>query len=169
MKKGTFKDLTGQKFGRLTAINWAGQNKNGRSMWFCKCDCGGFKTVSVSDLLNGNTQSCGCFKAESARERFTKHGLRYTRLYRIWIGMKKRVLNPNAQYYSCYGGRGIGMCEEWMNDFEAFYEWSLHNGYADHLSIDRINNDGDYEPSNCRWTTAQEQALNRRSRKKVAV
>jgi hypothetical protein len=100
---------------------------------------------------------------------FTKHGLRNTRLYCIWLGMKKRVTNPNSAYWECYSGRGIGMCDEWMNDFESFYNWSMSNGYADNLSIDRIDNDGDYEPSNCRWATSSEQALNRRPRKKVAV
>ena len=169
MKKGTYKDLAGQRFGRLIAIDRVGETAQGRSLWFCKCDCGGGTIVSVSDLQNGHTQSCGCIRKENTKAMFTKHGLRNTRLYCIWLGMKKRVTNPNSAYWECYGGRGIGMCDEWMNDFESFYNWSMSNGYADNLSIDRIDNDGDYEPSNCRWATSSEQALNRRPRKKVMV
>lgn len=91
-----------------------------------------------------------------------KHGLKGTRLYRIWNGIKNRCFNPNYHRYSDYGGRGIKVCDEWKNDFQSFYDWSMSNGYSDNLTIDRINNDGNYEPSNCRWVGLKVQANNSR-------
>lgn len=169
MRKGSYKDIGGQRFGKLIAIERLGQNPQGRSLWLCECDCGNKTVSTVSDLIKGHTQSCGCFRKETAKKRFTKHGLSSSRLYCIWDGMKKRVTNPNSKYWDCYGGRGIGMCDDWLNDFQSFYDWSMRNGYADNLSIDRIDNNGNYEPANCRWATNSEQALNRRPRRKVAV
>ena len=92
-----------------------------------------------------------------------KHGLKHTRQYRIWLQMKNRCFNKNTSRYKDYGGRGITVCDEWRNDFKAFYDWSMSNGYSDDLTIDRINNDGDYEPNNCRWVTMKVQNRNSRN------
>lgn len=165
MKKGIYKDIAGQKFGMLTAIKPIGKNSQGRTLWECRCDCGSVASFVVSDIVRGHTKSCGCLKREMAKQRMTRHGKSNTRLYRIWVGMKKRIYNPNEAYYSDYGGRGLKMCQEWTNDFESFYLWAISNGYADNLSIDRKDNDIGYFPDNCKWSTPKEQANNRRERR----
>lgn len=169
MKKKSFsskvKDLTGQHFGRLTVISYAGTNKYNRSMWNCVCSCGNRKVVDSNSLQKGATRSCGCLDREAhitSPNRKT-HGKHNTRLYRIWKAMKNRCFNANTNdFQKWYGGRGIVVCDEWKNNFQAFYDWAINNGYSDNLSIDRINVDGNYEPSNCRWATAAEQAHNKR-------
>lgn len=154
------RDLTGQKFGMLTVIERAEDriSSSGKHeiMWLCKCDCGNKKTVTRSALTGGLTKSCGCLRGEN-------HGMCDTRLYNIWIGIKKRCENPNRHDYNRYGGRGISICDEWKNSFSTFYNWALNNGYDDTLSIDRENVNGDYEPNNCRWSTEEEQANNKRN------
>ena len=155
-------DLTGQRFGRLTVEKRAGTSQNGNVLWACKCDCGNITVVKGYSLKNSITRSCGCLIAESTKDRNTTHGLRKTRLYRIWANMKDRCLNSNAPGYLYYGGRGITICDEWKNDFLQFYDWAMANGYADDLSIDRIDNDKGYNPDNCRWATHSEQMRNRR-------
>ena len=140
------KDLTGQKFGKLTALR---PIKTGNSVkWACLCDCGNEATVYGYDLQRGRVVSCGCRKI--------KHGDRYTRLYTIWQSMKKRCTNKNHKFYQYYGGKGITVCREWMEDFTIFKSWSLANGYTDDLTIDRIDSSKGYSPENCQWITAEE-------------
>ena len=159
------KDITGQRFGRLTVLKLSHISSDREAMWNCVCDCGNSFTTSGRRLRRGWTKSCGCLAKEKVIERSISHGKYGTRLYNIWQGMKDRCNNTNNQAYKHYGGRGIKVCDEWKDNFQAFYEWAMANGYIDNLSIDRIDVDGNYEPSNCRWATAKEQANNTRRNK----
>lgn len=157
-------DLIGKKFTNLTVIEEAGRNKDGRVIWLCKCDCGNYHKTLGKYLLEGSTTSCGCRRAKilaDEAEAIKTHGMSNTKLYSVWSGMKRRCNNPNDDSYNNYGGRGIKVCEDW-NKFENFYEWAINNGYSGELTIDRINVDGDYEPSNCRWADHKTQGNNTR-------
>lgn len=163
MGKNTWgKDRIGQIFGHLTVESV----QNGVAL--CVCDCNRKHTVRVSNLITGSTRTCGNNDCEYARmvrsEGSSTHKLSGTRLYHIWNGMRGRCYYPNHPSYANYGGRGISICEEWASDFLTFRAWALANGYGDHLTIDRINNDGNYEPYNCRWVTYSIQRTNQRKR-----
>lgn len=164
-------DLTGQRFGRLTVIGLDDRGTR-KTYFFCKCDCGAVKSIRSDSLLAGAIRSCGCMKREQDRvnlEANHSHKMSKTRPYEIWQGMKKRCYNEHDARYDRYGGRGITVCDEWKEDFPAFYDWAINNGYADNLTIDRIDNDKGYSPSNCRWASAKEQSRNRSTNIKIKI
>jgi hypothetical protein len=152
-------DLTGQTFNKLTAIRVSHKDGNGY-WWVCSCDCGKETTAMATRLVHGKTKSCGCLKFSKQQNK--THGLRYHPLYGVWKGIKYRCFNPNAPHYPDYGGRGIKMCDRWKDSAENFYN-DMISGYEKGLHIGRINNDGDYEPSNCRWETPILNNNNKRS------
>ena len=165
MTSWNFKDLTGQRFGRYTVLR---RDKTvGKTVyWLCKCDCGTIKSVCGSNLRSGAIRSCGCLKREQTVARNYKHGHSYDRLFSVWKGMLTRCGNPNADNYRYYGARGIKVCDEW-HEFKPFYDWAMANGYdpnagKNQCTLDRIDNDGDYSPANCRWSDWQTQCENRR-------
>ena len=163
-------DLTGQRFGKLTVIGESGRQECGsrkRILWLCRCDCGAEILVRGCNLRSGNTSSCGCLQRERTSAANTTHGChkggkgRNHRLYTIWSSMKARCLNPHSVSYKHYGARGITVCASWM-DFGEFMTWALANGYRDGLSIERLDNNRSYEPSNCTWIPLDRQASNKR-------
>lgn len=162
------KDLTNQKFGKLLVVEKA-CTKNGKVYWKCLCNCGKTTYATTSNLRCNKIKSCGCVKNEILVKRSTKHNQRNTKLYEVWKSIKQRCLNPNNKAFVNYGKRGILICEDWKNDFINFYNWSIKNGYSEGLSIDRINVDGNYEPSNCRWTTRIVQANNTRTNRYITI
>lgn len=147
-------DLANKRFGKLTALKYVGNSK-----WLCKCDCGNETRVNAYKLTSGHTKSCGCLKHNGYH--YT-HKLGKPKTYSHWVNMKTRCLSRNNAKYKDYGARGITICDEWL-DFKNFHEWAINNGFKDDLTLDRIDVNGNYEPSNCRWITMFEQASNKRN------
>lgn len=158
---GKAKDITSQKFGRLTAIKCVGINNHHKFLWECLCECGNKKIVPTGALISGNTKSCGCLHSEKLIEQNKTHNASKTLLYKIWCAMKERCLNEKSKYYNHYGGRGIEISGIWINSFENFRDWAMLNGYQEGLSIERKNVDGNYEPNNCCWIKLGEQTRNK--------
>lgn len=161
-------DLTGQRFGRLTVDCYSGKTGTQGRVWNCTCECGTKTQVRAGELRSRHVQSCGCLQREAAARSCSArstHGMRGTRIYTIWRAMIQRCECPSQIGFHRYGGRGISVCPEWRGSFQAFVEWAMANGYDAALSIDRINSNGFYEPGNCRWATAKQQANNRSPRR----
>ena len=162
-------NLTGNVYGYLTVLSETTmRDSEGRRLWECRCECGSIVLKSTRALKDGECRSCGCKTAELriASGNVAKHYMSRTRLYRIWAEMKNRCSDPDSTAYKYYGGRGISVCTEWLN-FEPFMKWALESGYTDFLTIDRIDVNGNYCPSNCRWTNMSVQANNKRTSRYV--
>ena len=162
-------DRTGHRYGRLEVIGEAGtiRRPSGCShlLWLCRCECGNEISVYGGHLTNGHTRSCGCLARDESLVRFTKHGMSATSIFNTWCAIKERCFCPTNDAYDRYGGRGITMHPAWVNDFAAFHAY-VGDRPEPGMSLDRVDNDGNYEPGNLRWATAKEQANNRRPRKR---
>jgi len=162
-------EIEGEKFGRLTVLKFYDIDpKRRESRWLCKCECGNKTIARGCKLTSGHTKSCGCLNKEITLKASTTHGLSSEKLYFVWKAMIARCENPKNPVYKDYGGRGIKVCNEW-HDLEIFMEWATNNGYREALEIDRIDNDGNYEPCNCRFTTRRKQTLNTRRNIKITI
>lgn len=164
-KVHNFKNLTGQRYGRYTVISYAGKPNGKHTMWQCRCDCGIVKLVDSSALSRGKVVSCGCYNQEKRIQRTTVHGMSHTLTYSSWWNMINRCTRPHHRKYKFYGGRGIQVCDRWLN-FENFF-LDMGSRPSKAHTIDRIDPDGHYEPSNCRWASKLEQASNMRSNRRI--
>lgn len=162
----------GTKYNRLIVLAKLGRNKHNQQLYLFHCDCGTDKVIAGYLVKSGNTQSCGCKKVETSRENGLSKRYREDwedRPFNILQGMKSRCYNVNDKNYANYGGRGIEICSEWLEDFQAFMQWVRASNYSKDLSIDRIDNDGNYEPNNCRWATMKEQSNNTRFNRTISI
>lgn len=170
-----FVDLTGRRYDRLTVIGmtdpYADKSGHKCNRWMCKCDCGGTAIATSGELNAGHTRSCGCLRRDRIRESVMKHGFSKTRLYHIYLGMIDRCFDKTSDNYMNYGGRGITVCDEWKGTegIKRFIAWAKDSGYSETLSLDRINVNGEYSPSNCRWATNKEQQNNKRDNRYITV
>ena len=155
-RPGNFKDMTGQKFDRLTVIKYIGRFK-----WLCICDCGNKHACYGADLRQGKVKSCGCLRNERVKETIGTHHSSKEKLWYVWNDMRYRCEKSYHHAYKHYGDRGVKVCKEW-HDYINFENWAIDNGYAVGLTIDRINVNGNYEPNNCRWIPQSEQVKNTR-------
>ena len=162
------KDMIGKTFGSWAVLERKENDKKNNARFLCKCKCGKEKIVYKQSLVHGISKSCGCNNYKNLRVTPTRHGMSGTPIHTVWTHMRSRCLNSRNKNYKNYGGRGIKICSEW-DVFENFYEWSMNNGYRKELSIDRIDNDGNYEPSNCRWATNKVQQNNTRITRKIMI
>lgn len=164
VREGNFEvrklDLTGDKFGRWKVEKEHGRTKNGHVAWYCKCECGNFRIVSSDQLILGSSKSCGCLSSDLAAIRATTHDMTNTPLFKIWMGMKTRCYNKNVIAYPNYGGRGIKVCDRWLNSFQNFYD-DMGDTYKKGLTIERVDVDKNYDPSNCIWIERKLQSRNR--------
>jgi len=161
-----YKNIIGQRFGRLKVVSFSHKDKSKKhSFFFCKCDCGNEKVVCSDNLKKGDTKSCGCLQKELTGKRFTTHGMSRSSIYHRWQNMVNRCLKNSDPAYKNYGGRGITVCDRWLK-FENFYE-DTKKGYKKDLTLDRINNNENYEKSNCCWATRKEQQQNTRRTIKI--
>lgn len=164
MQKRYTADITGATFGHWTVLRKAdAKSSNGSVLWECRCSCGTVRNVCESSLYRGKSTGCGCHRRLKNKLSATTHGLSKSAIYKIWQGIKDRCCNPSHVSYANYGGRGITVCQQWKDSFENFYLWAIDSGYRNGLTIDRINNDEGYMPSNCRWSTPLTQANNKRN------
>lgn len=163
--------MIGKRFGKLVVVSEGTKRKGDRqSRWICQCDCGNTThPINGYDLRNGHTQSCGCLHKETMSKNKTTHGKSKTKAYNIHQGIKARCFNPKERFYGSYGGRGITVCDEWKDDFQAFYDYVSKLPHFDEegYSLDRMNNNGNYEPGNVRWATSSEQGNNKRNCHKI--
>ena len=164
---GKLIDMTGNRYGRLLVLKRYGTSRSNHVLWLCRCDCGKESVVSGQHLRSGHTKSCGCNVKDISTVASVTHGMSGTRLYAIWCNMRERCYRRNRDDYPEYGGRGIEVCPEWRDNFEAFRDWALVNGYQEYLTLDRTDTNGDYCPENCRWATLQQQANNTRTNRLI--
>jgi hypothetical protein len=162
--KGRAEDLSGQRFSRLLVLERSEDKK--RTAWLCKCDCGNEVIVTSLNLKNGSSNSCGCYQKEKAAAVNFKHGLSSHPLFDVHYDMLRRCYNSSCKSYKNYGARGINVCDEWRDDVNSFIQWG-EKDYKPGLQIDRIDNDGNYEPENCRWVSNKENSNNKRTNKYI--